>query len=539
MFDSLVSTDNLSFILVFLEGMLSFLSPCVIPLIPVYMSYLAGNTKQTDDNGIITYKRSAVFLHTVFFVLGISFSFFLLGMAFTALGSFFRTNQLIFTRTGGILIIFLGLYQTGLLKINFLQKERKIRFIPDESKMNPLAAFIMGFTFSFAWTPCVGPALSSVLILASGSQNSFIGYLLVLIYTAGFIIPFLLLGLFTTQVLNFLKARQKILKYTVKVGGLILILIGIMTLTGWMNGISKYFNKISRPLGVNQEQTDENEVAYESSMNSNNELTENNTGGKSIDSGFSGSGSDIDNTSSANNYSNNPSGTNNSNSYTGDYSDTNTDSSKSDNQSVTNDINSKPGVNPDNNVDSSKLEDTSGNNTGNTTSENNKADVEEEDDEESEDSEKKYPAINFTLKDQYGNEHTLSNYKGKVVFLNFWTTWCPYCIKEMPDIEKIYKKYGKNQKDVIILGVANPSSDEHPNNQDVSKEEIIAFLENNGFTFPVVFDETGQVLEDYYIYAFPTTFLIDKEGNIYGYAAAMLSESIMDNVINDVLNTTD
>jgi len=463
MFDNLVSLDNISFILVFLEGLLSFLSPCVIPLIPVYLGYLAGNAKYTDDKGMIAYKRSAVFAHTVFFVLGISFSFFLLGMAFTALGNFFKANQLLFTRIGGILILILGLYQVGLLNIKFLQKERKIRFIPDENRMNPTAAFLMGFTFSFAWTPCVGPALSSVLILASGSKNSFIGYLLVLLYTAGFIIPFLLLGLFTTQVLNFLKARRKLLKYTVKIGGIILILIGIMTFTGWMNGISKYLNKISKPLGISQD-------------SQNNDESE--TGGDIA--------GDADRE--------NPAG------------DDTADSRSDDDPSVNGSGENRDGTE------------------SNSQSENDK---------------EKYPAIDFTLKDQYGNEHTLSDYKGKVVFLNFWTTWCPYCLKEMPDIEKIYNEYGKNGEDVIILGVASPSSDEYPYNADVSREEIIAFLDEYGYTFPVVFDETGQVTADYFISAYPTTFLIDKEGNIFGYAAAMLTKDIMDNVINQALNSTE
>lgn len=425
MFDNLVSTDSISYMLVFIEGLISFLSPCVIPLIPIYMSYLAGNAKQLDEDGLISYKQSRVFLHTVFFVLGISFAFFLLGMAFSTLGSFFQTNQLLFTRIGGILIIIFGLFQLGIFDFNFLQKERKIRLNLGKRNMNPLAAFIMGFTFSFAWTPCVGPALSSVLILASGAKSAWIGNLLVLLYAAGFIIPFLLLGLFTTQVLNFLKKRQKLLKYTVKIGGLILIIIGIMTFTGWMNGISKYLNKVSKPIGE-----------------SNNSSTSSNT--------------EKDKT-----------------------------------------VDSKP-----------KTEE-----------------------------KEVFPSIDFTLTDQYGVDHTLSDYRGKVVFLNFWATWCPPCIKEMPDIEKLYADYGYNKEDVIILGVANPSSKEYPNNADESKDDIIAFLNENEYTFPVVFDETGELLSAYYINAFPTTFLINKDGNIFGYAAAMLSKDMMDSVIQQTLDS--
>lgn len=472
MFDNLISLDNISYILVFLEGVISFFSPCVIPLIPIYMSYLAGNAKQVDEDGKITYKRGRVFNHTIFFVLGISFAFFLLGMAFTALGNFFNKNQLLFTRIGGIIIVILGLHQVGFLDFKFLKKERKIRINPGYGKMNPLAAFIMGFTFSFAWTPCVGPALSSILILASSAKNAFAGNMLVLLYAIGFIIPFLLLGLFTTQVLNFLKSKQKLLKYTVKTGGIILIIIGIMTFTGWMNGISKYLNRISSPIGSNQENTD----SYEDLKDEVPPTDDSNAHDSDANNfGLDGSYEDIEDT-------------------------------------IPNDSDD---------IDVSG-DDESG-----------------EDSQVANEEERVFSAIDFTLTDQYGDEHTLSDYKDKVVFLNFWATWCPPCLKEMPDIEEIYTEYGKNEEDVIILGVANPSSDKYPNNADESKEYIISFLEENEYTFPVVFDETGDLLRQYYISAFPTTFLIDKDGNIYGYAAAMMSKSMMNNVIEQTLESTE
>ncbi|NLJ96443.1 MAG: redoxin domain-containing protein [Clostridiales bacterium] len=448
MFDNLVSLDNISFVLVFLEGILSFFSPCVIPLIPIYMSYLAGNAKQVNEEGKITYKRGAVFSHTVFFVLGTSFAFFLLGIAFTTIGTFFNKNQLIFTRIGGILIILLGLHQVGFLDFKFLKKERKIHIKLSSGKMNPLVAFIMGFTFSFAWTPCVGPALSSVLLFASSAKNALVGNMLVLLYALGFIIPFLLLGLFTTQVLSFFKSKQKFLKYTVKIGGIILIIIGIMIFTGWMNGISKYLNKITPPTKTNQEDLEKNDIEENENL-------------------------------------------------------------EDEAQAPANDL---PDDRDDDSVDNRN---------------------------DGRDDENIVPAIDFTLMDQYGNEHTLSDYKDKVIFLNFWATWCPPCKMEMPDIEKIYKEYGENKEDVIILGIANPSSDEYPNNADESKEYIIDFLEENEYTFPVVFDETGDIFRQYYITAFPTTFLIDKNGNIYGYAAAMMSKDMMNNVINQTMESTE
>lgn len=148
-------------------------------------------------------------------------------------------------------------------------------------------------------------------------------------------------------------------------------------------------------------------------------------------------------------------------------------------------------------------------------------------------------AIDFTLTDQYGNEHTLSQYKGKVVFLNFWATWCPPCRKELPDIEELYHEYGENKGEVVILGVANPKSKDNINTRELDRDGVISFLEENGYTFPVVFDETGEILAKYYVSVFPTTFIIDKEGNIIGYAAGMLTKDIMKNAIEQALLSAD
>ena len=464
MISGIVVTQNVSYILVFLEGILSFFSPCVIPLIPVYMSYLAGGGKKEDEEGNITYNRKKVFLHTLFFVIGISFTFFILGMSFTALGSFFGTNKSLFTRIGGILIILLGLFQLGIFDFNFLQKERKFHFHPGEKKVNPLIALVMGFTFSFAWTPCIGPALSSVLIMASGASTAFTGNLLVFVYALGFLIPFLLLGLFTTQILNFLKRKQKLLKYTIKAGGIILVLIGIMIFTGWMNGISGYLNKLSTSSASAQTEVaqEENDADADTSTIENNKTPTDNGVTETQDS-------DVE----------------------------------TDDTSVEDDITAAA----------------------------------EEEAKEAET--QKVQAFDFTLTDQYGNIHTLSDYKGKVVFLNFWATWCPPCKEELPDIEALYQEYNLNEDEVVFIGVTNPTSDEYPYNQDGTVDEIKDFLTTNGYTFPTVFDDSGAVLQNYNITAFPTTFLIDKEGNIVGYVPGMMTKDIMYSVINQSLEVTD
>ncbi len=231
-------TANVSIILVFLEGFISFFSPCVLPLIPVYISYLAGNGKKVNSDGTISYERKRVLFNTLFFVLGISSVFFILGLSFSALGIFFNKNRVLFSRIGGAIIIILGLVQLDIIKLNFLKMEKRIN-LEIGGKMNPFLAYIMGFTFSFAWTPCVGPALASVLILASNAENSFAGNLLVLVYDLGFIIPFIILGIFTTEALNFFKEKKNLVKYTIKLGGLILIIMGIMTFTGTFTAISR------------------------------------------------------------------------------------------------------------------------------------------------------------------------------------------------------------------------------------------------------------------------------------------------------------
>ena len=241
--------ESFGFITVFLEGLISFFSPCIIPIIPLYMSYLAGSAKTVNEDGTITYKRKTTLLHTLFFVLGISASFFILGLSFTAIGSFFNNSKYILLIICGILIIVMGLFQTGIIKIKFLQKEKKINANINIKKMNPLFAFILGFLFSFAWTPCVGPALSSVLMMAGSEESMLIGNLYVLLYAIGFIIPFLILGLFTNEALNLLKKHQKALMNLVKIGGLLLIVIGMILL---YNGISTIPEKSLNSCTINE-----------------------------------------------------------------------------------------------------------------------------------------------------------------------------------------------------------------------------------------------------------------------------------------------
>ena len=123
---------------------------------------------------------------------------------------------------------------------------------------------------------------------------------------------------------------------------------------------------------------------------------------------------------------------------------------------------------------------------------------------------------NIVLYDQYGKKHNIEEYKGKVVVINFWATWCGYCVEEMPAFEKVYKEFGSNKKDVIILGVAGPKTKQNLNNVDVEKDKIISFLNKNKITYPTLMDETGKSFDDYKVRALPMTYVINKDGYLEG-----------------------
>lgn len=420
---------GVSAVTVFLQGILSFFSPCVLPLVPLYIGYLSGGAKSVDENGVIRYRQGKVMLNTLFFVLGVSFAFFLLGFGFTAAGRFFSQYQALFTRVGGILVILFGLYQLGVFGASrFLAQERRLPFRLDRFTMGPLAALLLGFTFSFAWTPCVGPALASVLLLASSAASAAKGFALIGLYTLGFVLPFLAVGLFTGTLLDFFKQHQKVVKYTVKVGGALMVLMGIMMFTGWMNGISSYLSRF--------------------------------TGGAAAPAPTPAV----------------------------------TDTLPSETTAPT------PAPEPED-IAAPELP----------------------------------PAPDFTLVDQNGEEHTLSDYQGKTVFLNFWATWCPPCRQEMPDIQALYEESGGNKEDLVVLGIASPKTAENTYTQEGTVDDVKKFLSDNGYTYPVVMDTTGEIFQTYGITAFPTTFMIDREGNVYGYASGALTREIMDSIVKQTM----
>lgn len=426
---------------VFVQGLLSFFSPCVLPLIPLYIGYLSGGTRTVGEDGKVYFSRKKVMVNTLFFVIGVSFTFFLLGFGASVIGNFFKGSQTMFARVGGILIVLFGLFQLGVFgKSKALSREHRLPFNLNTLAMSPWTALIMGFTFSFAWTPCVGPALSSVLLMSASASTKVWGFVLIGVYTLGFVLPFLAVGIFSTTLLDLFKKHSNAVKYTVKVGGVLMILMGLMMFTGKMNAITGYLSDV---------QTAQQEAEEDKKDTSSKEKTDKNeTDTKETEGTQNAEGQDK------------------------------TDEGKQ--------------------SESTELSD----------------------------------AIDFELKDQFGNVHKLSDYKGKTVFLNFWATWCPPCRAEMPDIQKLYEEYQKEEDpEVIILGVAGPNY-----GQEKSENEVKKFLEDNGYTYPVLMDEGGELFEKYGIYSFPTTFMITKEGKVFGYVSGQLSEEIMKNIISQTIS---
>lgn len=382
--------EQINLILVFFEGLFSFFSPCVLPIIPIYLSMLSNSS--TDIMKDKTFKNSTLFKNTLFFTLGICTTFFILSMAIGAFSQFFIGNKELLMLIGGIFIIIMGVFYMGYVDIPLLQREK--RFEMHSKDMNILSSFMLGLTFSFGWTPCIGPMLTSVLIMASGTQNILIGNALVLIYSIGFILPFIILAMFYKKLFEKFNNIKKHLGTLKKIGGILLIISGLIMS---FNGINK----------INESRKDNYKAEVENK-------TENN----------------------------------------------------------------------------------------------------------------KVKALDFTLYDQYGKEHKLSDYKGKTVFLNIWATWCPPCKAEMPHIEELYNEYNKNNEDVIILGVSTPNLGNEGDEKHISK-----FLKDNEYTFPVVFDNNADLIYGYSIQSFPSTFIIDKEGYVREYVPGAMDKETMKSLI--------
>lgn len=225
---------RLDYILAFSAGLLSFLSPCVLPLIPAYLSYIAGSAASE----IRTNKSKLnLMVRAVFFVIGFSLIFILLGVTVSSVSRLISGHLNILKKIGGILIFIFGLHMTGLIKIKALYSEK--RLLPFNTKIGPL---FLGMAFAAGWTPCVGPILSSILIYAGSMETFYKGVMLLVLYSLGLALPFLLSAFLVGNLSGFFRKFSKYLPAISIISGILMMLMGILVFTDKLTLLSRYFS---------------------------------------------------------------------------------------------------------------------------------------------------------------------------------------------------------------------------------------------------------------------------------------------------------
>lgn len=232
--------NNVSLFLAFSAGLISFLSPCVLPLVPAYVSYMTGESVQSNNK---TTDKFYILYKSLGFVIGFSIVFVIMGASITSLGKLFIKNQMIFKRIAGILIIIFGLHTSGILKIKFFSKEMK--FMSLGNSKGAFGSVLMGMAFAAGWTPCVGPILSSILVYATSMDTIGRGILLLILYSLGLAVPFVLTALAVDKLSSKLPKVTKHLKVVSIISGILLIILGVLIFTNKVGLLSNYFNFIN------------------------------------------------------------------------------------------------------------------------------------------------------------------------------------------------------------------------------------------------------------------------------------------------------
>jgi cytochrome c-type biogenesis protein len=231
--------DNLNIGVAFIAGLLSFLSPCVLPMVPGYITFLTGLSLEELESGD-TEKRTifAAGISSVFFVIGFSFVFVGMGASATFLGVFLRENLPLLIKIAGAVLILFGLHMAGIFRIKALYRERKIQL----GKLKPglVSCLIAGFAFGFGWTPCIGPILAGILTLAATQETMLQGIMLLGVYSLGLGIPFILTGFAIGFFMKFFKKYRRFIRAGEIVAGIFLILMGLLIFTDNLSFLLKY-----------------------------------------------------------------------------------------------------------------------------------------------------------------------------------------------------------------------------------------------------------------------------------------------------------
>ena len=226
----------IEFFLAFGAGLISFLSPCVLPLIPGYISYISGSS----INELIE-KKNINLIPIILFTVGFSIVFIIFGAASTFLGKIFLQNSIELRIAAGLVIILFSLHIIGMVNLKFLNFEKRIETKTNNNFYSPI---LIGMAFAFGWTPCIGPILGSILVLAATEENLTKGILLLFFYSSGLAIPFILSGYLIQKFLIFSKNFKKNINLVTKGGGIVLLITGILILTNQLQGLGFYLLSI-------------------------------------------------------------------------------------------------------------------------------------------------------------------------------------------------------------------------------------------------------------------------------------------------------
>lgn len=226
-------TPDVPFVMVLMEGILTFVSPCILPMLPIYFIYLAGSDTEFSKEA----KRKLIF-NALAFVLGFTIVFTLLGASATAIGSILNQYRDFFRQMSGVIIVMFGLYFLGVFKLNFLNQEKRLHL--DIKNPGFFGSILFGMVFSFGWTACAGPFLGAALLVAGNMETIGEGVLLLLVYSLGLGIPFMLSAVLFEQMQGVFTNLQKHHKTIKMISGVLLIIMGILVLTGMMQYFGTY-----------------------------------------------------------------------------------------------------------------------------------------------------------------------------------------------------------------------------------------------------------------------------------------------------------
>jgi cytochrome c-type biogenesis protein len=241
--------NELTFAVAFLAGIVSFLSPCVLPLFPSYVSFVTGLTFDelaTPGPDARARVRRLTIIHSLLFILGFMLVFVALGASATAVGQFMRSNQGWIRRVAGVIIVLFGLHITGVFRLAFLQRERRIHL--QERPAGMLGSVVVGFAFGAGWTPCIGPILGAILTMAGSSGQLSTGVFLLVAYGLGLGVPFFLAAIGFSSFLTAFRRIRRWLRPIEVVSGLVVIAVGILIFTNYFAVLAAYLNRWLLPL---------------------------------------------------------------------------------------------------------------------------------------------------------------------------------------------------------------------------------------------------------------------------------------------------